>query len=284
MRRFLKLFLILGGFFGIERLCHRATDGFALINVYAPPGDHERWKTEAPLPEGLCDQPFHYLNSGSQSYVFISEDGKTVLKLFKFQHMRTPPMLNFFPSKGKLGKKRAKKRKVLEQTLDSLTLAYKEMRKETALLYLHLAKTNHLKQTITLIDKIGRTHTLDLDSVEFLLQKRGTLAYDAINEWMAKGKKETAEKGLHALFTLAKERCKKGIFDKDPDFSTNFGFIGEKPFQIDFGRLSYSEKEKNPEVYGLELIRITRAFETWIAENHPDLLDSFKKELALCLN
>lgn len=284
MRRFLKLFLILGLFFGVERLCHRATDGFAMVNIYAPPGNNEKWKTDEPLPEGLCDQPFHYLSSGSQSYVFVSEDGKTALKLFKFQHMRTPPILDFLPSKGKLGEKRAKKRKILERTLNSLTLGYKEMKEETALLYLHLAKTNHLKQTITLTDKIGRTHTLDLDGAPFLLQKRGTLVYEAINAWMANGNKETAEKGLRALFTLAKERCQKGIFDKDPDFSTNFGFIGDKPFQLDFGRLSYAEKEKDPEVYGPELIRITRAFETWIAENHPDLLDSFKKELFLCLN
>jgi|JI10StandDraft_1071094.scaffolds.fasta_scaffold20551_4 hypothetical protein len=279
MKRFLKLFLIIALLFGMERLCHHATDGFALVNVYAPVGNNDRWKTTEPLPEGLCDKPFHYLNSGSQSYVFVSEDGKTVLKLFKFQHMRTPPILNFLPSKGKLGKKRVKKRKVLENTLDSLTLAYTHLKEETGLLYLHLAKTNHLHKKITFTDKIGRTYTLDLDGIEFLLQKRGTLAYDAINEWMANGAKTEAERGIQALLKLVKERCQKGIFDKDPDFKTNFGFIEETPFQMDFGRLSLSEEEKDPHVYGPEMIRITRPFETWIAENHPDLLDSFKKEL-----
>lgn len=279
MSRFLKLFLIVALFFGVERLCHRATDGFAMVNVYAPPGNNDRWKTDEPLPEGLCDQPFHYLNSGSQSYVFVSEDGKTVLKLFKFQHMRTPPILDFLPSKGKLGEKRTKKRKVLERTLDSLTLAYTEMKEETGLLYLHLAKTDHLNKQLTFTDKIGRTHTVDLDSVEFLLQKRGTLAYHAIDQWMADGDQKKAEEAIHHLLTLAKGRCLKGIFDKDPDFSTNFGFIEAEPFQMDFGRLSHSEQEKNPQVYGPELIRITRDFEGWIAENHPDLLTSFKKDL-----
>lgn len=279
MRRFLKLFLIIILFFGIERLCHRATDGFALVNVYAPPGNNDKWKSNEPLPKGLCDQTFHYLNSGSQSYVFVSEDGKTILKLFKFQHMRTPPILDFLPSVGKLGEKRAKKRKVLERTLDSLTLAYTHMKEETGLLYLHLAKTNHLNKQITFTDKIGRTHTLDLDEVEFLLQKRGKLAYAAIDEWMANGEKETAERAIGHLLTLAKMRCLKGIFDKDPDFSTNFGFIEKTPFQLDFGRLSLSENEKNPLIYGPEMIRITRDFEGWIAENHPDLLESFKKEL-----
>lgn len=279
MKRFLKLFLVMALIFGIERLCHRATDGFAMVNIYPPPGEYDRWKTDEPLPEKICDQPFHYLNAGSQSYVFVSDDGKTVLKLFKFQHMRTPPMLDILPSKGKLGEKRTKKRKILERTLDSLTLAYHEMKEETGLLYLHLAKTTHLKKKITLTDKIGRTHLLDLDGVAFLLQKRGTLVYDAIDQWMANGEEEMAKQGVRDLLTLAKRRCLKGIFDKDPDFSTNFGFIGTHPFQLDFGRLSYDEQEKSPNVYGPEMIRITREFEGWIAENHPDLLDSFKKEL-----
>lgn len=279
MSRFLKLFLIIALFFGVERLCHRATDGFAMMNVYAPPGDNDRWKTDEPLPDGLCDQSFRYLNSGSQSYVFVSEDGETVLKLFKFQHMRTPPIFDFLPSKGKLGEKRAKKRKVLERTLESLTLAYTEMKEEAGLLYLHLAKTNHLHKEITFTDKIGRTHTLDLDGVEFLLQKRGTLAYHAIDRWMSNGDQKTAEEAIHQLLTLAKGRCLKGIFDKDPDFSTNLGFIGTKPFQMDFGRLSHSEREKDSDVYGPEMIRITRNFEGWIAENHPNLLASFKKDL-----
>ena len=74
-------------------------------------------------------------------------------------------------------------------------------------------------EKITFTDKIGRTYTLDLDGVEFLLQKRGTLAYDAINQWMANGEKKEAEKAIQALLTLVKERCQKEIFDKDPDFN-----------------------------------------------------------------
>lgn len=278
-RYFFYFFTFLLLFWGVERLCHQATDGFALVNVYAPPGDNSQWKrTDSPDPN-LLNQTYHYLDCGSQSYVFVSEDGKTILKLFKFQHMRTPPWLNFLPSVGKLGEKRAKKREILEKTFTSYSIAYDYLREETGLLYLHLAKTDHLKQKLTITDKIGRHHTLNLDTVEFILQKRGILAYEAITSWMNQGEREKAEEGIRNLLKLATHRCHVGIFDKDPDFSTNFGFIGETPFQIDFGRLSLSEEEKNPEVYRPEMIRITRDFEAWIAKNHPDLLDSFRKEL-----
>ncbi|MCB1115493.1 MAG: hypothetical protein KDK71_03390 [Chlamydiia bacterium] len=279
MKRLLKLFLILFAFIALERLCHKATDGFAMVNVFAPPGNNDAWKIDDPFPENLCAQTFYYLNSGSQSYVFVSEDGTTVLKLFKFQHMRTPPFLNPLPSVGKLKMKREKKRKVLEKTFQSLFIAYSHMKEETGLLYLHLTKTAHLQRTVTLKDKIGRTHTLDLDAVEFLLQKRGTLAYSAIDQWMEKGEEETAKKALRSLLHLAKERAAKGIFDKDPDFQTNFGFVGESPIQLDFGRLSFAEEEKDPKVYGPEMIRITRAFELWIQTHHPSLHATFQEEL-----
>jgi len=279
MKRLVKIFLFALLIFGVERLCHKATDGFAMANIYAPPGDNGKWhRTEMPDP-ALLTQTYHYLSCGSQSYVFVSQDGKTILKLFKFQHMRTLPWLDFLPSKGSLGEKRRKKRTILEKTFNSYTLAYDQLKKETALLYIHLAKTDHLKKTLTIIDKIGKRHTLDLDQVEFILQKRGTLAYETLTSWMKKGETQKGEEGIRNLLRLAIRRCQSGIFDKDPDFSTNFGFIEEIPFQIDFGRLTPSENETDPKIYAPEMIRITRDFERWIAENHPDLLDSFRKEL-----
>jgi len=274
-----KCILFILALMALERLCHLATDGFTLLNVYSQVDNNEAWMREGELPAEGLDQPFIYLTSGSQSYVFLSADGKIVLKLFKFQHMRTPLLLNFLPSKGYLGKKRKKKRGVLEKTFDSFTIAYDLMQEECGLLYLHLTKTAHLKKKITLIDKIGQRYEIDLDGIEFLLQKRGTLAFTAINEWMEQGEVQVAREKVAELLHFACLRCKKGIFDKDPDFSTNFGFVEGRPFQIDCGRFSLDEKEKGEEVYCDEMVRITRRFEEWIATNHPLLLDTFQKEL-----
>ena len=279
MKRIIKVFLLICSLIAVERLCHLATDGFAMVNIYAPKGDNKKWTREGNFPQELFDKPFTYFDSGSQSYVFLSDDGETILKLFKFQHMRTPPWLDFLPLNGALGEKREKKRAILERTFNSFVLAYDTMQEETGLIYLHLTKTHHLNKTATLVDKIGKKHTLDLDNVEFVLQKRGMLAYDAIEKWMREGEEAIAKEGISSLLRLAASRCHKGIFDKDPDFRTNFGFIEAKPFQIDFGRLTLNEDEKDPKIYGPEMIRITRHFENWIEKNHPSLLDSFQKEL-----
>lgn len=279
MRFLLKIFLIVSAFFWVERFCHKATDGFAMVNVYPPQGNHQMWERIEPLDPQLISSPYRYFSSGSQSYVFISEDNQTVLKLFKFQHMRIPPWLEYLPSFPYLEAKREKKRQVLEKTFSSISLAYDFFREETALLYIHLAPTDHLHTQVTLIDKIGKKHVIHLDQIPFLIQRKGTLAYQAIDEWMEKGEIEKAKQGIKNLLHLALQRCQQGIFDKDPDFSTNFGFIGSAPFQIDFGRFVADETEKDPTIYQPEMIRITRHFHHYLEKNHPDLLHCFEEEL-----
>ena len=282
---YIKFLLFLPIFFGIERYCHHATDGFALVNIYAPKGDQAQWINELPLNEleNELNQPFYYLNSGSQSYVFRSEDGKTTLKFFKFQHMRIPPLIDILPLTGTLAEKRELKRQkkwnVLARTLNSYKLAFEQLQDETGLLFIHLAPSSHLNKKVTIYDKIGKKHVIDLDSVEFVLQKKAVLVYETIDLWMAHDASEKAKKGIHDLLQIALKRCKKGIIDKDPDFSTNFGFIGEKPIQIDVGRLSLDENEKKTIIYQNEMIRITRHFQQWIEKNHPDLLNYFDQEI-----
>lgn len=252
-----------------------------MVNVYPPKGNYSRWETKEPFPsqEISLNQPFYYLNSGSQSYVFLSEDGETVLKLFKFQHMRIPPWIDHLPLPNSLASKRnmkrSKKWEVLERTMSSYQIAFENLRDETGILYF----STSLGETLTIYDKIRKKHVVDLSRTPFVLQKRATLVYDSIDHWMASGQIDAAEQGMRDLFQLALLRCKKGIFDKDPDFSTNFGFVKSRPVQIDVGRLTLDEKEKSPEIYQNEMIRITRDFQQWIAENHPALLPFFEEEI-----
>ena len=254
---------------GIERYAHKATDGFAVVNIVSP--DYEKG-VAASLPDGvskILDQPFRYLNCGAQSYVFASQDGKYVLKFFKFQHMRILPWLEKFPLSKRLQEKRARKEAIYSQAMESCKIAYEELKEETGLLYAHIAPSDFLKQKIVIFDKIGVKQTIDLDKVEFVLQHRAKLAYDQIDEWMAKGDIGKARKGIADLIDLAKRRCLKGLFDKDPDFSTNFGFIGSKAVEIDIGRFSYDETRYDKAVMEDELFRITRELKNWLESHHP---------------
>ena len=280
---FCLVFLFL---FALERFCHFATDGFALVNIYPPKQD--RLNFEAPLSSELkkkiTSQPFYYFNSGSQSYVFLSEDQQIILKFFKFQHMRIPPILESFYLPSFLDKKRKEKRKkkkaLLIKTLKSYQIAFDKMKEECGLLFIHLGPTQTLKSKIVIYDKIGKRHLIDLDEVEFVLQKKATLIYPTLKRWMTKKEIDKAKRGIRRLLHLVLFRCQQGIFDKDPDFSTNFGFVEDNPIQIDVGRFSLDEKEKKATVYGNEMIRIIHHFKKWIQENYPELMPCLKKELA----
>ncbi len=286
-KRFKQFFLICGAilsFYAIERFCHRETDGFALVNIYSPEKAlKHRTKPHSNEIIPLLNQKFHYLTCGSQSYVFISEDQEYVLKFFKFQHMRIPPFLEFIPLPTRFDqireKKKEKKRLVREKTLESYYLAFSHFQNESGLLYVHLDSTDFLNLKVPIYDKIGIRHEIELDKVEFVLQKRANLVHDTLKNWVAKGDLPRAEKALNHLLKLAAKRCKRGLGDIDPDFSTNFGFTGDQPIQIDPGRLFRDMTCSDPKNYTLEMIRITRDFRQWILENCPELLPSFDETM-----
>ncbi len=142
-----------------------------------------------------------------------------------------PPLFDPWRS-NKVQKKGAK----LFKDFSSYTLAYQELKEQTGLLYLHLNKTDHLKHSLTLEGPLHIEHTVDLDRMEFFVQRKADLVYPALESWVARGEVERAKSALSSLITLLKLRLDKGIFDKDPDLNTNFGFLGTSAIQIDVGR------------------------------------------------
>jgi len=97
MKKLLYLFLILGALVGIERLSHTLTDGFGPTNITSNLPYHSKWdvtieQEDIEEAEQALFQPYHYLESGSQSFVFISEDGEYILKFFKHKRWRLNPL------------------------------------------------------------------------------------------------------------------------------------------------------------------------------------------------
>lgn len=289
MRKLFILFLLAAGFFAVERLCHKATDGFALNKVLYPL-NVEVVESNAPLSvehqfalNVLCSEKFYYLGSGAQVYAFCTKDKQYVLKLFKFQHMRIPPVVKMLPLTKKLDKIRTEKlefkKNIIKNVFDSFTIAYNHLKEETALMLVHLNCTNHLKGSVRISDRINNEYDLDLNNTYFVLQRYATLAYDQIGLWMDQKEISKARNGIRSLVKLAAKRCQKGILDKDPDFRTNFGFIDGKARQIDIGRFSHNIDECKPDIYGPEMIRITRPFRNWLETHHEALVEVLDEEV-----
>jgi len=273
--------ILIPSFYFLDFFVEQKTHKFTTRGIASRLPFNSDWSIPTPSQEELQNiktlfkQKFTYLNSGGQSFAFLSEDGQYVLKFFKLYRRRLPDGLMYLPLPSFLDKIRDKKVAVkqakLKRDFDSYMLAYHELREQSALLFLHLNKTNFLHQKVTIIDKIGIEHQIALDETEFLLQKRVTLVYEAINDLMAKGELEVAKKRIDSLLKLILIRYKKGIYDDDAVVSKNYGFDGENPILLDIGRFQKKPEYTSFEVYIRDLEVITARFRLWLEQSHPSL-------------
>lgn len=192
-----RLFLILlfgMSVYGAGRLYFHFTDGFTIGNIssdfpYDPAREvHLLSADQKNLVDSILSQRFTYLGKGCQSYVFLSQDGQYVLKFFKYQRFRTQPWLDylsFIPWVERYRQEKiAKKQRRLNGFFNSWRIAFDELQEHTGLLYVHLNKTNHLNKVLTITDKMGFEHYLELDQMEFLLQKKVQMLGPYIKELM----------------------------------------------------------------------------------------------------
>lgn len=258
----ISLFVVL--FWAAGRFCKGKTDGFAVAKIM-PAKEAHAWPVPPPPPEisGLFQKPFRYLGKGVQSYVFAS--GDYVIKFIRHDRFRCYPWTHNV-------QKRSNR---LLKDFTSYQIAHDDLAAETGLIYLHLNPTGFLKQKITIIDKLNIAHVLDLDQMEFIVQKRAQLVYPALWALIVQNKLDAAKIALSSLVSLLHKRIEMGIYDKDPDLNTNFGFIGLQAMQIDIGRF-----RKPPRRLGKdEIIRITDNLHQWLMVKCPELDAHLRKAI-----
>lgn len=287
MRSFLfKFVLFVIGFIAIERFCHIQTEGFQLGKITSDEGYHAEWDT-GPATVSLdpaLSQTYTFLGSGGQCYAFVSADKRYVIKFFKQHHMRKLPWLEKMPLPSFLNQCRMKiladrGKRSMDRIFSSYKIAYEELKDETALIYLHLNKTDHFHKTLTIVDKLGIAHKIDLDKTEFALQHYADPSYGHLKKLIKARQIEEAKECLDSLFTLIVTRAQKGIADLDPVIKKNFGFIGNRAVEIDLGSFAWDEFEKRPSVYKKGLFYETQRLKKWLAKRSPELVDYFNAQL-----
>lgn len=175
----------------------------------------------------LLNQRFYYLSQGSQMYTFVSQDGKTVLKLFKARHDKPYKWSRIFEKMKKKDwqQSRNKWKWKFQNTCRRYRLAFMDLKEETGLIYLHFSQTS-IPLLVSLIDRY--TSLIDLSNYPFILQKRAVLASEYIKA------NPDALQDLKEFFT---RRTYKGYSDPRQTLSINFGFVEGKPIQIDPGKI-----------------------------------------------
>ncbi len=285
MRKYLKNFIIISLsivlLYASGRMYYAVTAGFTESNITSNLAYNEKWAmkplnfTERDMLKKILSQKYSYLGKGCQSYVFASEDGQYVLKFVKYQRFRPQTWLDYFQSVPIVSQYRInkieKKNKKLDMLFTGWKIAYEHLREETGLVYVHLNKSNDLQQTLTLYDKMGFQHYLNMDNMEFLLQKKAQMLCPTITQFMQKGQIGEAKELIDNLLGMILSEYSRGLADNDHALMQNTGVLGTKPVHIDVGQFVLKPEMSNPTHYKQELFSKTFKFRQWLAKHHPEL-------------
>ncbi|MBF5060273.1 hypothetical protein [Candidatus Neptunochlamydia vexilliferae] len=225
----------------------------------------------------IFTQAFTFLDQGSTSEVFVSQDRKTVLKVFLDKNYSSRSRKHI-PFLGKLSAKR-KELKMKKARYKATINSYALLPKETGMLYYHFSPTDTFHQSITLIDKEGNKRTLDLDRENYLIQRKAIVAWDYIHRHVTQGDLEEARLAIKKLLTFTKLLYDQGIVLIDLQFASNFGFIDGEPTRIDTEHLTFKRSWKTS--YQTHLSEQLADFRVWIEECCPSsLLAYFDEKVA----
>ncbi len=276
-------------------ICVRAgyysmSDGFSLSKIKNTFPVTSQWQLPEPSTDernqitAICSQKFSYLGKGSQVYAFISEDKEYVLKLFKCYHLKPVDWIEKIPLPGFLDEIRTatlnKRYKKIDTTLHSYKIASQELKDECGLIAVEILPEPSLNQEITLYDKLGRKHIINLGEYGFILQRRADLIYPKLSGWIETKDLQSAKQAIRSMIALIVARSKKGIQDSDPDLHKNAGLIDTTAILIDLGSLHKNPDAKNEEVYMGDILKITNRFKEWLEKQSPELALFLQEEIS----
>jgi len=211
----------------------RSPGHFDPDNLYTDIQSSQEVTSTPPLP-----QTFTYIGEGAQVYAFASENGELVLKLFKAEHNKTPKLSRILShlkrSKADWQTSHNKWKWKFEETTRRYNLALRDLKEETGLVFLHFEKTEE-PLLVTLIGKY--THQVDLAPLPFIVQKKAELAPAYFARLKEEGNLEKLTEAKKALKQFFVVRAQKGYSDPRQSLSVNYGFLGDRPIQIDVGKI-----------------------------------------------
>jgi len=279
-KQFFLLFcgIVVACFFSV-RIYYALTDDFRFSNIVYQMPYEKNWEIRAPSEGELASidhilgQSFHYLGKGSQSYAFVSDDNQYVLKFFKFKHLRPSWFVDLLPPVGFLknykDKQRARKTRKLFGVFNSHKLAYDVDREESGLIFIQLNTVENLPRKVTVLDKLGISHTINLEHVPFVLQKKGEVLRDVLGKLLSEGQIEEAKTRIGQIFALYIREYDKGIFDHDHGVMRNLGFVGDEPLHLDVGKLMADSRMLDSEERSKDLGLVVNSLKKWILEHYP---------------
>lgn len=280
LRLSLATLYIVIALFVAARIYYYLTDDFREGNITYEMPYESSWQI-APLTQQeeakvnqILNQPWHYIGKGAQSYAFVSEDDRYVLKFFKFKHLRPSWFLDSLPPIGPLkdykDTQAARKERKLFGVFQSYKLAYDQDRKESGLVFIQLNTVGNPQRSVVVIDKLGISRKIELAEIPFILQDKGQTLRNVLRELLDHGDVVTTEYRLGQILDMYAGEYQRGLFDHDHGVMQNTGFVGERPIHLDVGKLLRDESMKNRDIAKKDAQLVTNNMKEWIGKNFPE--------------
>lgn len=256
-------------YIGLDQLLRTQTDGFRVHKTLFDLPEAVHASMPSPPVHEVLHQPFYFLGSGAQFYVFVSEDNQTVLKLFKHYHMwpssrivkKLPLPSRLEPWRTSLLTRRCKR---MAHIFASCQIAFQTLAEETGVFAVRLSPCDTPYPTLTLYDKIGVKHTLDLANAPFVLQRR------------AEPVKGSHPQASAPFIELIQKQCRKGIVNDDLLPHRNFGLLDGKMIEIDIGSLRKAEGDSYPQILAEQSLLFQERIAKHPRQVDPHLFNSLK--------
>jgi len=244
-------------------------DSFSVRSIHLDTWPTKNYEPPICLYSKELAQPYTYLGKGRQFYVFGSSDGKYVLKFIKCQRIDIPTLLKPFTSDKRFQDRLAR----IDGIFSSLALASGPFQECTGVLYAQLAKRSGITQEVELIDKLGIHHTISLENVPFVLQKRAVPLLECLEELIAKNDIAEAKVRLNQLIQLFEQDVSLSCYDTDSGIilRNNVGFLPDCAIHIDIGTLTHQ-----PPQHTFERLQ---PLQGWLQDKKPELADYFSRVL-----
>lgn len=221
----------------------------------------------------IIEQPFYFLGSGNQTFAFVSEDGKYVLKFFKFQHLKD----SWLP-KLKSSESRQKR---IQQVFAGHSLGFLQDKENSGIIFAHLDASQIIPLRAIVFDKKNSKHVINLDDVVFVLQRKGESSNLVLSRFFEQGDLLSAKAHIRNLLMMYVDEYKKGLFDRDHNVMHNTGFSDGRPLHIDVGKLRQDERMKNPSFFMADLKKVSwERIDLWMQRYYPE----YRQEIAFELN
>lgn len=275
MKRLAVFFFLISFCAGTGKIWHFAKDGFSIRRCHV--WDFSVSSGLSEESRSALNQTYIYLSRGHQCYAFVSEDGNYVIKIPRTDRYHTAFWLNLFPQRKQMRQKNLSRREAF--LLESFRVSYEELRDQTALLALHLGKSEDRGEKIRIVDRIGRSYEMPLHNTAFILQRKKPILMAEFQKALREGSRDRAEQMLEAFLQVIVDRAKLGILNKDPSFLRNFGFDGKSAFQIDIGSFYRVKGISGRIAYEKSIRETVGPVREWLASVDREMAESFDQML-----